>query len=63
MNNPDDENSRVIFYMGLIIDTIYIDNISLKEDVANGVKDAAGIPDQFKLNQNYPNPFNPTHNY
>ena len=59
MNNPDDGNSRVIFYMGSIVDTIYIDNISLKEDVANGVKDAVSIPDQFKLEQNYPNPFNP----
>jgi len=60
MNNPDDENSRVIFYMGSIVDTIYIDNVSLKEDVPTEVKVAAAISDEFKLYQNYPNPFNPT---
>ena len=59
MNNLDDANSRVIFYMGLIVDTIYIDNISLKEDVGNDVEDSPVTPDQFILNQNYPNPFNP----
>ena len=60
MNSPSDDNSRVIFNLGLDVDTVYIDNVSIKELVTDVNDKSAGMPAEFKLYQNYPNPFNPS---
>ena len=60
MNSATDANARVIFNVGLKADTVYLDNVSVKEVMPTVVGDAAPIPATFKLLQNYPNPFNPT---
>ena len=59
MSSPSDDNSRVVFNLGLDVDTVYIDNISIKEVVTKVNDKFPGVPVEFKLYQNYPNPFNP----
>jgi hypothetical protein len=60
MNSATDANARLTFNVGLKADTVYLDNVSVKEVVPNDVEGDAASPVTFSLVQNYPNPFNPT---
>lgn len=60
MNNENDFSARVVFNLGLSADTVWLDNISVKEVVPAAVTKDPTLPDKFSFDQNYPNPFNPT---
>ena len=60
MERPTDNNARIVFNAGKANVKVYLDNISLKEDVGSLVDDVkSDIPFVYKLEGNYPNPFNP----
>ncbi len=59
MTNVTDVAARVTFNLGMKADTVYLDNVSVKEVISSDVEAADPVPACFALDQNYPNPFNP----
>ena len=59
MTNVTDPAARVSFNLGMKADTVYLDNVSVKEILTSDVADAGQLPRRFAIEQNYPNPFNP----
>ena len=59
MSYPSDPDSKLVFNLGLNADTVYIDNVSVKEVMTGVQEEKPDAPEQFRLEQNYPNPFNP----
>jgi hypothetical protein len=57
---PTDPAARVSFNLGMKADTVYLDNVSVKEVLPSDVPVDDGVPERFELEQNYPNPFNLT---
>jgi hypothetical protein len=61
MTYPSDPEAQLVFNCGYEEFDIYIDNISLREDLSATIKDQDLInPSSYHLSNNYPNPFNPT---
>jgi hypothetical protein len=61
MEDPSDFSSRVVLNVGTTTTDVYIQNVSLKEDIDTGIEEENAIksPASYTLYQNYPNPFNP----
>ncbi|MCF8260622.1 MAG: aryl-sulfate sulfotransferase [Melioribacteraceae bacterium] len=59
MESEDDLNSVIKFNCGGSLGDIFIDNISLKEDIQTNLEKEIAEPSEITLLQNYPNPFNP----
>jgi len=60
MQDPTDNNSRIVFNCGLSDIDVFIDNVSLKQLVPQSVSgERSAVPAVFNLDQNFPNPFNP----
>ena len=60
MQEPTDNNARVVINAGIYSPGIYVDNFSLKMEVETGVDEQSSSSNSFMLYSNYPNPFNPT---
>ncbi len=58
MEHPTDLDARIVFNCGIDEPDVYIDNISLKQQLDNRVKPAELPVKNCSLAQNYPNPFN-----
>jgi hypothetical protein len=60
MQDPTDNNARVVFNCGLSDVDVLIDNVSVKQLIPQSVSDDRTVlPEGFRLSQNFPNPFNP----
>ena len=59
MQDPTDDQARIVFNIGNDDADVFIDNVSLIRAPATHV-DKIACPSDFKLQQNYPNPFNPS---
>jgi len=59
MQEPSDNNARVVINAGIYSQGVYFDNLSLKMDVKTKIDDKLPHANQFEVYSNYPNPFNP----
>ncbi|MGB2959604.1 MAG: aryl-sulfate sulfotransferase [Bacteroidota bacterium] len=61
MENPTDLDARVVFNCGKANFQVFIDNVSLREAVPDGVTgEGSDLPASYALHGAYPNPFNPS---
>ncbi|MBN2000748.1 aryl-sulfate sulfotransferase [candidate division KSB1 bacterium] len=58
MNSTTDYNAQLVFNCGKSNSDVWIDNISLKQDMDTPVVIHQSQPSGFFVHQNYPNPFN-----